>query len=138
MKNKIRKVVLLITLSLFSIFCLQIYYAIEVYQQKSGIFHDEVNRPFEKAVEKTNEQRLRKINQSFEQDISDTTQVKLVYELLEDGPKLVIIDPNTGLRHLTTTIERVPDSFLDRSDLIQIAPIPQEYQLFTRNKLVTS
>ena len=112
---------LLLLFSLMSIIGLQIYYAIEVYQQKSMVFNAEVNQAFEKAVDKTNEQRLRKINGFFEQEISDTTQVKLTYEVSEDGPRLVVIDPKTGYKHLSMNAKELPDTLVDNEALIQIA-----------------
>ncbi len=121
MNSKIRQLFFLLFFSLFSIIGLQIYYAIEVYQQKAMVFKAEVNQAFEKAVDKTNEQRLRKINGFFEQDISDTTQVKLAYEVSEDGPRLVVIDPKTGYKHLSMNAKQLPDTAVDHSTLIQIA-----------------
>ncbi len=121
MNVKIRQLALLLFFSLLSIIGLQIYYAIEVYQQKSMVFKAEVNQAFEKAVDKTNEQRLRKINGFFEQDISDTTQVKLTYELSEEGPRLVVIDPQTGYKHLSMNAKELPDTLIDNEALIQIA-----------------
>ncbi|MEM8891088.1 MAG: hypothetical protein AAGD28_24130 [Bacteroidota bacterium] len=121
MKNKIRQLALLITFTLLSIIGLQIYYAFEVYQQKSTVFHAEVNQAFEKAVDKTNEQRLKEINRFFEQDISDTTEVKLTYEASEEGPLLVVIDPKTGYKHLSMNSKELPDTAIDYSALIQIA-----------------
>lgn len=85
------------------------------------VFNAEVNQAFEKAVDKTNEQRLRKINGFFEQDISDTTQVKLTYEVSEDGPRLVVIDPKTGYKHLSMNAKELPDTLVDNEALIQIA-----------------
>lgn len=121
MGNKIRRLVLLLLFSLMSIIGLQIYYAIEVYQQKSMVFHAEVNQAFEKAVDKTNEQRLTKINGFFEQDISDSTEVKLTYEVSEDGPRLVVTDPKTGYKHLSMNAKELPDTLVDNEALIQIA-----------------
>ena len=121
MNTKIRQLALLLLFSLLSIIGLQIYYAFEVYQQKSMVFNAEVNQAFEKAVDKTNEQRLRKINGFFEQDISDTSQVKLTYEVSEDGPRLVVINPKTGYKHLTMNAKELPDTLIDNEALIQIA-----------------
>lgn len=121
MNTKIKQLALLLLFSLLSIIGLQIYYAVEVYQQKSMVFEAEVNQAFEKAVDKTNEQRLRKINGFFEQNIRDTTQVKLQYEELEDGPRLVILDPKTGYKHLSMNAKELPDTLVDNETLIQIA-----------------
>jgi len=79
---------------------LQIYYGLKVYKQQEEIYRTEVDFAFEKAVDRANEQRLRQINTFFQQDISDTTQVKLQYEITQEGPKLTVLDPNTGYRLL--------------------------------------
>ncbi|NRB48031.1 MAG: HAMP domain-containing histidine kinase [Saprospiraceae bacterium] len=121
MNTKIKQLALLLLFSLLSIIGLQIYYAVEVYQQKSMVFQAEVNQAFEKAVDKTNEQRLRKINGFFEEDISDTTQVKLAYEVSEEGPRLVVIDPKTGYKHLSMNAKELPDTLVDNETLIEIA-----------------
>lgn len=121
MKNNISRIAFLISFSLLSIIGLQIFYAIEMYKQQSALFTSEVNQAFERAVIKTNEQRLKKINSFFEEDISDTSQVKLVYELNDEGHRLVVIDPNTAYKLLSLGIQQPKDSLPDRSELIQIA-----------------
>lgn len=99
------------------------------------VFKAEVNQAFEMAVDKTNEQRLRRINGFFEQDISDTTQVKLEYEVSEDGPRLVVVDPKTGYKHLSMNAKELPDTAVDNSTLIQIA-IHENWKLLSNENIL--
>lgn len=135
MKNKFKQIALLITISLFCIFALQVYYAIEVYHQKSMVFQSEVNQAFEKAVEKTNKQRLEKINLLFEKDIRDTSEVDLVYDVSSEGPKLLVNNPKTGYKHLSLSIKKPIDKSLDYEDLVKIA-VEENWKLLQNESIL--
>ena len=135
MKVKIWQLILLVSFSLLGIIGLQVYYALKVYKQQEEIYKSEVNLAFEKAVDHTNEQRLRKINSFFQQEISDTTQVQLQYEVTHDDPKLIVKDPNTGYRHLSMTHEGFPDTLLDHSALVQLA-VKENWELLRNERIL--
>ena len=135
MKNKVRRLAILIAFSLISIIGLQVYYAIETFQQKSAVFQAEVDQAFERAVEQTNEARLRRINTYFRQDISDTSLVKLNYEVSEDGPRLVVIDPKTGYKHLSMDMEQLADSLNNASQFIELA-VEKNWKLLSNENIL--
>ena len=135
MKVKIWQLILLVSFSLLGIIGLQVYYALKVYKQQEEIYKSEVNRAFEQAVDRTNEQRLIKINSLFEQEISDTTQVELKYEVTREGSKLLVLDPHTGYRHLSMSHEQFPDTLLDHSALIQFA-VKENWKLLRNERIL--
>ncbi len=114
---------------------MQIYYGLKVYKQQEEIYRTEVDFAFEKAVDRANEQRLRQINTFFQQDISDTTQVKLQYEITQEGPKLTVLDPNTGYRLLSISHEEFPDTLPDQSALIQYA-VKENWKLLKNERIL--
>ncbi len=135
MKVKVWQLIILVSLSLLSIIGLQIYYALKVYKQQAELYKSEVNRAFERAVDRTNEQRLLKINSFFEQEISDTSQVDLTYEITTDGPKLLVLDPHTGYRHLSMSHEQFPDTLLDHKALTQFA-VKENWKLLRNERIL--
>lgn len=135
MKSNIKLLAFLISFSLLSILILQIYFALEVYKQKTVLFTSEVNQAFEKAVTKTNEQRLKKINELFEKEIRDSTKVKLSADTNDDEPRLVIIDPKTGSKQMSITIENTEDTSYTKNQLVKLA-IGKNWKLLKNGEIL--
>ena len=103
-------VIALIIASLLGMFCLQAYYAWQVYQQHSLTLQAEMDAAMLAAVSQAHKDRAARINSLFEADLRNPELVTVEFEMSDDGPRIVTRDPETGYKHLSITYQLTPES----------------------------
>lgn len=126
MNNSIRYLFALLLISLVSLFGLQLYFGIQTYHEEFQTLEKEINKSLVSSVEKAHQERIEKISRYFSEDLKDSSLVSLKVKKSDDGPRLFISEPSTGL----TTVSVIYEGILD--DTISISTLKK--YLIERNK----
>ncbi|MEO0732644.1 MAG: HAMP domain-containing sensor histidine kinase [Bacteroidota bacterium] len=119
MTNRLRLVVLFTVMSLVGVFCLQVYYGWQVYQEHAATLERQVDIALREAVAVAEKDRVRRINVRFAADIRNPCFAELSL-CPRDGRLVVCVsDPNNQDLRATFPFAGTLDSSATQEELVQ-------------------